>query len=64
MDLSDKGGLLWLSDLIRDIRSAAPNHDPLLVGAMARDLVLHHGYGVPIKRATTDVDIAECRAPL
>lgn len=56
MDLSDKEDLRWLSELIRDIRSAAPSHDPLMVGAMARDVLLYYGRGVPIRRATTDVD--------
>ena len=28
----------------------------LLVGATARDIVYHHGFGAPIKRATTDTD--------
>lgn len=30
----------------------------LIVGATARDLVLHHGYGTPIRRATYDIDFA------
>jgi|TARA_Y100000296_G_scaffold13775_1_gene16075 predicted nucleotidyltransferase len=29
-----------------------------VVGAMARDLVLHHGFGAPIDRATRDIDFA------
>lgn len=28
----------------------------VVVGAMARDLILHHVYGVPISRATMDID--------
>lgn len=58
MDLSDKEDLRWLSQLVGDIRSAAPDHDPLMVGAMARDLLLHYGGGLPVQRATTDVDLA------
>jgi len=58
MDLSDKRDLLWLSELVRDLRQASPAHDPLLVGAMARDLLLHYGFGVRVTRATTDVDLA------
>lgn len=58
MDLSDKDGLRWLSQLVSDLRAAAPDHEPLLVGAMARDLLLHYGAGVPVQRATTDVDLA------
>jgi len=44
--------------LIRDVRDASPQATPLVVGAMARDLVLHYGHGVPIARATADVDLA------
>lgn len=58
MDLSDKGELRWLSLLVGDLRAAAPRHDPLIAGAMARDLLLHYGAGVAIRRATTDVDLA------
>lgn len=28
-----------------------------LVGATARDLILHYGYGVPVERATEDIDL-------
>jgi predicted nucleotidyltransferase len=58
MNLSDKEDLRWLSQLVGDIRSAGPDHDPMMVGAMARDLLLHYGRGVPVQRATTDVDLA------
>jgi len=58
MDLSDKEDLRSLSQLIGNIRSAALDHDPLMVGAMARDLLLHYGSGLPVQRATTDVDLA------
>ena len=58
MDLSDKTELTWLADLIADSRKAAPTYEPLVVGALARDLLLHYGLGVPITRATEDVDLA------
>lgn len=29
-----------------------------IVGATARDLVLHHGYGIEVRRATRDIDLA------
>lgn len=58
MNLSEKHGLRWLSGLIRDIREVAPDRDPLMVGAMARDVLLFYGHGVPVRRATTDVDLA------
>jgi hypothetical protein len=31
MDLSDKKGLIWLSELIRDVRDASPQATPLVV---------------------------------
>ena len=58
MDLSDRDELTGLSRLLRDLRRAAPLSTPLLVGAMARDLLLHYGHGVPIDRATGDIDFA------
>lgn len=30
----------------------------IIVGASARDLVMHHAYGAPIQRATLDIDLA------
>lgn len=30
----------------------------LVVGASARDMVLHHGYGAKVQRATADIDFA------
>lgn len=57
MDLSDKTELRWLSAVLTDVKGAAPNIDFLIVGAMARDLLLHYGHGVPITRATTDIDL-------
>jgi len=58
MDLSDRNELVWLSALVRDVRVAAPAFRPLIVGAMARDLLLHYAHAVPIARATEDVDLA------
>jgi predicted nucleotidyltransferase len=57
MDLSDKSELRWLSAVLADISGAVPGTDFLIVGAMARDLQLHYGRGVPITRATSDVDL-------
>jgi len=30
----------------------------IIVGATARDLALHYGYGTPVQRATKDIDFA------
>jgi predicted nucleotidyltransferase len=57
MDLSDKTELRWLSAVLVDVGDATPDVDFLIVGAMARDLLLHYGHGVPITRATTDIDL-------
>lgn len=32
--------------------------DYVLIGAKARDLILHHHYGAPVRRATADIDFA------
>lgn len=57
MDLSDKTELRWLSAVLADVGDAVPEANFLIVGAMARDLLLHYGHGVPITRATTDIDL-------
>lgn len=58
LDLSDREELRWLAQVLADMRSAAPSAEPLLVGALARDLLLHYGHGIPVTRATSDVDLA------
>lgn len=58
LDLSDRQELEWLAQLVADVRAAAPGIEPLLVGALARDLLLHYGHGFKIERATADVDFA------
>lgn len=58
LDLSHRQGLAWLARLVADVRSAAPDLRPLVVGALARDLWLHHGFDIKIERATQDVDFA------
>jgi len=45
LDLSQRHELDWLAQLVADIRSAAPSIEPLVVGALARDLLLHYGHG-------------------
>lgn len=47
-------------NIIRTVASIFENLNLpwLIVGATARDLLLHHGYGAPIKRATQDLDFA------
>jgi predicted nucleotidyltransferase len=52
LDLANKQDLRPLAALIRDLRAAAPDADVMLVGAMARDVMLLHAYGIPLPRAT------------
>lgn len=58
IDLTRKRELVFLSDLVAAVRSALPKTDMLLVGAMARDLLLFHAHGIKAARATEDIDLA------
>ena len=42
LDLSKQPELVWLSRLVADVQVVAREHDLLLVGAQARDLLLMH----------------------
>ena len=57
LDLADKNDLTFLAELIRDLRTAAPAWEPLLVGAMARDILLYYAHRITVLRATEDVDL-------
>ena len=57
LDLTNKHELAFLSDLIADIRAQVSRIDILLVGAMARDLLLFHAHGIKAKRGTEDIDL-------
>lgn len=57
-DLSDQPGLLPLADLVAAMRAARPDVRPLLVGAMARDVLLSFAHGMRVARATQDMDFA------
>lgn len=58
LNLADKQELTFLAELVADVRTAAPDAQVLLVGAMARDLLLYHAHGIRVVRATSDVDLA------
>lgn len=58
LDLSHKHELSRLADVVSDLRLAAPATRPLLVGAMARDVLLQHAHGIQPRRATEDIDLA------
>ena len=56
LDLANKADLTWLATLVADVRVAAPSIDLLLVGAMARDLLLWYANGIHLARATNDTE--------
>ena len=58
LDLSSNQDLRPLAILVRDVRAVDVTADVMFVGAMARDVLLLHVYGVKIPRATADIDIA------
>lgn len=58
LDLSARTELAWVAELVRPIREAAAGARIFVVGAMARELVLVHGYGLHPGRATRDLDFA------
>jgi predicted nucleotidyltransferase len=58
LDLTTKQELRFLSDLIADLRAEVPKIDVLLVGAMARDLLLFYAHRIKVVRATEDIDLA------
>lgn len=58
LDLSGCTELEWVADLVRPIQAAAAGARHFIVGAMARELVLVHGFGVDPGRATRDLDFA------
>jgi len=58
LDLSHKAELNRLTEVMADLRAAVPEVGPLLVGAMARDVLLQHAHGIRPRRATEDIDLA------
>lgn len=58
LNLSHHPELSGFAQLLADIQSAVPGVELLIVGAFARDLILHYGHGLRIERATTDKDFA------
>lgn len=58
LDLSEHTELHWVAELVRPIRAAAAGAQHFVVGAMARELILVHGFGIDPGRATRDLDLA------
>lgn len=58
IDLSDDARLSFLTAVMLAVEPHARGVPLLLVGAMARDLLLHYTHGISMARATEDLDIA------
>lgn len=58
IDLSECEELRWLANVVTDIAAANLQRDPILVGAMARDILLKYAHGIDTGRATEDADFA------
>lgn len=58
LDLSQTQELSKLAEVVSDLQAAAPAARPLLVGAMARDVLLQYAHGIQARRATEDIDLA------
>ena len=58
LNLANKQELTFLAELVADLRTVAPDVRVLLVGAMARDLLLFYAHGIRAARATLDIDLA------
>jgi predicted nucleotidyltransferase len=58
LDLSSCPELAGLARIVAALRRHACDYEPLLVGATARDLLLHYLGRIPISRATNDIDFA------
>ena len=60
LQLSHKPELLQHARVVADVQAVAQASGVqlMLTGAFARDLYLHHAWGVPVRRKTHDVDFA------
>lgn len=60
LDFSRRPELASHTRVIADVEAVAADLGiaPLIAGAFARDLHLHYAQGVPIQRATQDIDFA------
>jgi predicted nucleotidyltransferase len=58
IDLSACADLRLLASVAADIEAANLPQRPILVGALARDVLLRHAHGVDTGRATADADFA------
>jgi predicted nucleotidyltransferase len=56
LDLSACADLRWLANVVADIAATRLAQRPILVGALARDILLLHAHGIDTGRATEDAD--------
>ena len=54
LDLSACADLRWLANVVADIAATGLAQRPILVGALARDILLLHAHGIDTGRATED----------
>ena len=58
IDLSSDRRLQSMADLVRAVLAQTGDAPVLLVGAMARDILLTYAHGIAIARGTADIDFA------
>lgn len=58
VDLAACKDLRWLAQVAADVATAGLAQEPLVVGALARDILLLHAHGIDTGRATEDADFA------
>lgn len=56
LNLSGNTELAWVSALVRPVQEVAESAPLFVVGAMARELIMVHGFGLSPARATRDLD--------
>ena len=58
VDLAGCKELRWLAQVAADVATAGLTQKPLVVGALARDILLLHAHGIDTGQATEDADFA------
>lgn len=58
LDFTDRRELREVAEVVAAVRATAGDLPLMLVGAIARDLLLLHAHGIDTVRATNDVDVA------
>ncbi len=58
LDFSERRELREIAPVLGAVQAAATGSPVMLVGAIARDLLLLHAHGIDTVRATNDLDVA------